>query len=851
MLARRQRLIVLALTSLLATASVGVAGGTGKPDSPGKSADAPGQNKLKKPKKDRGEVAADRYEPAGGCYVLRSAETGKYVGRAGDAFRADAARETAAPFTFQAFDLGKYLLYGSARDFLAVEGGPADGVPVTQAARYAIGYADGTGDENLEPVRDPVTGAIRTGAGAADALTAPARAALSSKRIVAAKAPSAKAEWVLADAGKGEFALRLPVDDGEPENPGAVDPAIAGTLTAAKDASLSVEPGARDDKAHRFTLELAQGCAAYPEIETNVTGAPYAADTAFEETRGYFDGHLHMMAFEFIGGRSRCGRPWHPYGVPYALVDCPDHEPGGRGAVLEAALSGTDPVAGHDTTGWPEFTYWPKYDSLTHEQVYYKWLERAWLGGVRMFTNLLVDNNVLCELYPYKKNSCNEMDGVFLQAQRLQELERYVDAQHGGPGEGWFRIVRDPFEARRVVNEGKLAVVMGIEVSVPFDCGEHLEVPHCTEADIKGWVDKVHDLGVVQMELTNKFDNALTGVTGDSALQGPVVNAGNKYETGHNWKLTTCEDGHEHDKLQMNVADGHAGHHPPDEIGRDAIFAGILETFGETGAAPVYAHGPHCNLIGLSGLGRYALDQLMAKGMVFDPDHMSAKARAEAMAYVGDYPGLISSHSWADDSTYRRILENGGVVTPHAGRTTSFVDKWRKLRGYASAYDWSYGLGFGSDVNGFSTQGAPRNPPAGQEVQYPFPALGGVQVDKQRSGVKVWDFNKTGLDHYGLYPDWVEDARIVAGADGDALVAELTRGAEAYLQMWERAAGVRAQTCLTNAELAELDEGMSPRDVLYAVGQPVARQDATFTYCGPAGTVTVTFDEDGELTSVG
>src|SRR3712207_7572972 len=47
------------------------------------------------------------------------------------------------------------------------------------------------------------------------------------------------------------------------------------------------------------------------------------------------------------------------------------------------------------------------------------------------------------EVYPLKKNSCNEMDGVRLQAQRLHELERYIDAQSGGPGEGWFRIVKD------------------------------------------------------------------------------------------------------------------------------------------------------------------------------------------------------------------------------------------------------------------------------------------------------------------------------------------------------------------------------------------------------------------------
>ena len=52
----------------------------------------------------------------------------------------------------------------------------------------------------------------------------------------------------------------------------------------------------------------------------------------------------------------------------------------------------------------------------------------------------------------------------------MRKMERYIDAQYGGPGKGWYRIVTDPFQARRVINQGKLAVVMGIETSVLFGC---------------------------------------------------------------------------------------------------------------------------------------------------------------------------------------------------------------------------------------------------------------------------------------------------------------------------------------------------------------------------------------------
>jgi hypothetical protein len=398
--------------------------------------------------------------------------------------------------------------------------------------------------------------------------------------------------------------------------------------------------------------------------------------------------------------------------------------------------------------------------------------------------------------------------------------------------------------------------VMGIEVSVPFDCGEYLGQPRCTAAQIKQRLQGVYDLGVRQMELTNKFDNALTGVTGDGGSTGLVVNNGNRYETGHYWQMGACPaafakaDATDH--TQYNLQD-ESGEH----VGRDSIFAGVLEVFGKTGATPVYGAGPHCNAIGLSELGKRALDGLMQHGMVFDPDHMSATARKASLDYVEahHYSGVVSSHSWADDPTYKHILEMGGVVTPHAGSATTFVKKWRELRSWADPR-FTFGIGWGSDINGFSAQGAPRNPDEAHDVDYPFTGLGGVTVGKQVSGKKTYDFNKSGVDHFGLYPDWVEDGAHVAGADGDRFRADLARGAEAYLEMWERAIGVQPDACRADVpdlgprDLGALRRGMSPEQVLAALGQPHRRKGTTFAYCVGSGTATVTFDRSGRLARV-
>jgi hypothetical protein len=603
-----------------------------------------------------------------------------------------------------------------------------------------------------------------------------------------------------------------------------------------------------------FSFELTEGCATYPEVEVNIDGPIAGSATGLEEVRGYLDAHLHAMAFEFIGGRVRCGRPWHRFGVASALVDCPDHGEDGRTAALEYVLSGGEPVTGHSTDGWPTFAGWPKFGSLTHEQVYYKWLERAWRGGLRFYVNLLVDNRQLCQIYPYKKNSCNEMDGVRLQAQRLHEFVDYIDAQAGGPGEGWLRIVTDPHEARRVIASGKLAVMMGIEVSVPLDCGEVRGVSMCTEAEIDERLDAVYDLGVRQMELVNKFDNALSGVTGDAGTTGMVVNQGNLGETGHYWRFEQCEDdGHAHDKEQMNLA-GQFG--APDPIaGRDSLVGKILSTFGSTGTAPVYPKGPHCNVMGLSDLGKKMIRGLAERGMIFDPDHMSARARTQAMDLIDElgYSGVMSSHSWADDTIYPRILEAGGFVTPHAGGSTSFIAKWRKQKAWADPR-YPFGIGFGSDMNGFSTQGGPRGANAPNKVTYPFTGFGGATVHKQVSGTRTYDINTDGVAHYGLYPDWVEDLRRQAG---DEIVDDLQRGPEAYLQMWERATGIPGDACrsdvddLTQGRVDALVVGMTNVAVMEALGQPFARSGLQYRFCMEGGQIaTTTFTPAGELIGV-
>jgi microsomal dipeptidase-like Zn-dependent dipeptidase len=563
-----------------------------------------------------------------------------------------------------------------------------------------------------------------------------------------------------------------------------------------------------------------EGCAVFPEIELSVTGEPLKSRFDFGEVRGFLEGHIHTMAFEFLGGSVHCGRPWHEYGVAQALVDCIDHQPNGCGAVLENVLYG-NPARCHDPVGWPTFKDWPHHKSLTHEQTYYRWLERAWMGGLRLYANLFVENAVLCELYPLKRNSCNEMESVRRQSIDIHELQDYIDAQSGGPGKGFFRIVTSPFQARRVIAGGKMAVVLGIEVSELFNCGHYNYEPNCGIADIDRQLDEVYKLGVRDLELVNKFDNALAGVAGDGGATGPVVNAGNKYDTNTFWDIDTCPAG-EGDKEQPSVP-------------RDLLIGNGLAAFLPPGATPVYGNPPHCNVRGLTSLGEYLVRRMMQRHMIVDPDHLSQAARDEVLAVTESkrYSGLISSHSWSNEQDYPRIYHSGGVVTPSDNDTLSYVKDWKRLRTQRNRR-YFYGIGYGADMNGFSTSSGPRED-AKNPVKYPFKSFdGGVTIDRQRSGERVFDINKDGIAHYGLFPDWIEDLRMIAG---DGIVDDMANGAESYLQMWERAEGIPGPRCrsrtsrLRDTGVRRVEVGLSSAALLRRAGQPQRRKGRVWLYC--------------------
>ena len=103
------------------------------------------------------------------------------------------------------------------------------------------------------------------------------------------------------------------------------------------------------------------------------------------------------------------------------------------------------PFGTHDTHGWPTFAGWPTYDTNTHQQTYYRWLQRAWMSGLRLVVAQTVEDEPICRIEPVRSHSCDETADDQLEIRQLRGpagLRRRARA--AGPASGWFRLVDRP-----------------------------------------------------------------------------------------------------------------------------------------------------------------------------------------------------------------------------------------------------------------------------------------------------------------------------------------------------------------------------------------------------------------------
>lgn len=715
------------------------------------------------------------YKAANGCYAITVNESGTYltVTESGASYAwSEMDADGAAQFRLRPTDLGSYVLYDNGYYLTGLDEG---------LARQA----------SLASDTNEVDG-----------------------KVVIEDRMQSEGEWLLQAAEDGLFRLQH-IKSGA-------------WLTSAGNL-------AQEDQAALLGFEAQNNCADFPELSLDAQGD--IAVTEFDDgtVYGFVESHSHLFTnLAFGGGGVFHGAPYHPLGVQHALPDCDlVHGEGGRkdfmgsslggsaGSItdlLPALVSGELPEKTHDTDGYPAFTSWPDaHRSSTHQVQYYKWLERAYLGGLRLLVQHATTNEVLCQLVvgigaQPKRFDCNDMVSVDRIIEDTYALERYIDALSGGPGEGWFRIVFSPEEAREQIKSGNLAVVLGIEASDLFDCFlvPFGEFQACTEEDVVAKLDHYYGRGVRVMFPVHKYDNAFSAGDGHRG----IIEIGNFLHTGHTGNLVECSP----DLLEFNGGFDSGGvtfssfnqprevfdSTPPvdvSEFDADPLNT-MLANIGYFVGGPI--EGEYCQNHGLTPLGEFLIQEMMKRGMVVEVDHLPRKSykRTFELLVENDYPAM-GTHGRNNNGL---LYELGGMSKFNFGRCrsgneTSTMDNDLQARLQMMRDVGAFPAeGFGFDLNGFAGSPGPRfgdnsvcsEPQTDAGITYPFTSFAGdVTFDRPQLGDRVLDFNTEGMVHLGLVAELIEDVRRDGATDED--LEPLFKSAEKYLRVWEKSEARGAQ----------------------------------------------------------
>ncbi len=564
---------------------------------------------------------------------------------------------------------------------------------------------------------------------------------------------------------------------------------------------------------------------------------------------GFVDAHTHPWAALSYDRLVVWGQPW-----------CPLETDGRQCSANHRAHLGATRIATGDvhgpapSQGYPSFADWPRWDNWTHMVSHPAMLYRAVQGGLRLIVALAVNNYSGCVgAFGFSRGQdsrCADDDlTVIEQIRAAYWTQALVDAQSGGEGRGWFRIVRNPREARQVMSEGKLAVVLGIEVDSPFGCGPG--DARCTIEYLQRRLDEAYACGVRHMFPIHFWDNAMGSAGLQHELSGPAASAVASADPRYEWQGAR-----------------HIG-----DRGRLPWPDSLLEGVGAV------------NRGGLTRLGRQFIREMMLRRMLIDVDHQSDRSTSDVFSIVDDvsarwqqyeerfaYP-VIGGHITtlaltAGDARQEgqmtpeelgRIRDVGGMVAvitrPVKDRSWQLEpDEGRQQRCLASqwacdsvAFDepgtsqsiahqllaaaavFPSGVGLGTDFNGGNVQVAPRSHDL---MSYPvelhrrqdssadsgswsssvvtrdrwssprarFATLHQHRIfahgtsdvcapstddDRANNGAHSFDYARDGLAHAGMLPDLLWDLR--AQHVSDTLIDNTLRSAEEYVAVWERA----------------------------------------------------------------
>ncbi|HWY73995.1 MAG TPA: HYR domain-containing protein [Verrucomicrobiae bacterium] len=280
--------------------------------------------------------------------------------------------------------------------------------------------------------------------------------------------------------------------------------------------------------------ELAYGGVQYPAVVTTDGVTYYDWDSA---VWGFADLHTHPMSC--LGFGQKLFHGW-PDGAVFSpnngatdftngLSNCnPDHGGWGldntsgdywRNVVVDATDGGSDNPhnEGYDPQPLVEFRHWPVFNTITHQQMWYDWMRRAYNGGERVVVALCVNNELLNAVS--KGAAGAPIDDASVGELEIQGMKDFV-ARHSD----FMAIAYDPVQLRRIVRSNMLAIVLGSELD---DFGNLCQDPGVTtnsplsaysKGAVANAIQHLYDEGLRYMFTVHLADNKFGGTGSETAM---------------------------------------------------------------------------------------------------------------------------------------------------------------------------------------------------------------------------------------------------------------------------------------------------------------------------------------------
>jgi microsomal dipeptidase-like Zn-dependent dipeptidase len=155
-----------------------------------------------------------------------------------------------------------------------------------------------------------------------------------------------------------------------------------------------------------------------------------------------------------------------------APCDPKTHSPGLEDPIKHlvrmTVLSQVNTITGypHASGGWPDFRNWPSAYSIQHQQMHITWIRRAYEGGLRLMIASVTDNQTFNLLWG-RALDLDIPDPVVgdpsfdkPKARKMLNFIKELARQNAD----WMEVVTKPEDARRAIRQGKLALILGLEM---------------------------------------------------------------------------------------------------------------------------------------------------------------------------------------------------------------------------------------------------------------------------------------------------------------------------------------------------------------------------------------------------